>query len=113
MVLRLHAIQHARRNQLRMTLRIDKVPDGPGTTIRLTGRMRVELVEELKAQIKESLAPVVLDLGEVSLVDVDVVRFLGECQDEGIGLIHCSPYINDWIASERGRKSRGPDESDD
>jgi hypothetical protein len=86
-----------------MTLRIEKVPEGATTTIRLIGRIRVEILEELRAQIKGSGIPVVLDLEDVSLVDVDAVRFLGECQAEGIGLIHCSPYINDWIATERGK----------
>jgi hypothetical protein len=90
-----------------MMLRIEKVPHGPTTTIRLIGRIRAGLLGELKAQIQGSETPVVLDLEEVSLVDVDAVRFLGECQDEGVG------YINDWIAKERGRKSEGPDESDD
>ena len=92
-----------------MTLRIEKVPDGPTTTIRLIGRIRAELVEELQAQIKGSGTAVVLDLEEVSLVDIDVVRFLGACQAEGITLVHGSPYINDWIAQER---SRTPHESE-
>ena len=39
----------------------------------------------------------------MSLVDIDAVRFLGTCQAGGIGLVHCPPYINDWIAKERGR----------
>lgn len=94
-------------------LRIEKAPDGPTTTIRLIGRIRAGFLGQLKAQIQGTGTTVVLDLEEVSLVDVDAVRFLGRCQDEGVGLVHCSPYINDWIASERGRKSRGPDESDD
>ena len=42
-----------------------------------------------------------LDLEEVNLVDVDVIRFLGTCQGEGIRLLHCPPYISDWIAKER------------
>jgi anti-anti-sigma regulatory factor len=63
-----------------MTFRIEKVTDGTTTTIRLIGRIRSELLAELSAQIKASGTEVVLDLEEVSLVDVDVVRFLGECQ---------------------------------
>jgi hypothetical protein len=90
-----------------MTLRIEKVPDGPTTTIRLIGRIRAELLEELNAQIKGSGTAVVLDLEEVSLVDVDVVRFLGVCQAEGMTLVHGSPYINDWIAQERSRNPHG------
>ena len=86
-----------------MTLRIEKVADGPTTTIRLIGRIRSELLEELNAQIKAAGTAVVLDLEEVSLVDVDVVRFLAARQAEGINLVRSSPYINNWIAQERAR----------
>jgi len=44
---------------------------------------------------------VTLDLEEVTLVDVQVVRFLGTCETRGIDLLNCSPYITDWIAKER------------
>jgi len=43
----------------------------------------------------------VLDLDEVTLVDVEVVRFLGGCEAKGIILLHCSPYIREWIAREQ------------
>ena len=47
-----------------------------------------------------------LDLDEVTLVDVEVVRFLGVCEAAGIALLHCSPYIREWIAKEKNtRKS--------
>ena len=86
-----------------MTLRIEAVTDEHGTTIRLIGRMQAQHVEELKAQIGASGPRVVLDLKELSLVDVDAVRFLGTCQAGGISIVLCPPYINDWIAKERGR----------
>jgi hypothetical protein len=82
-------------------LRIEKDSDGYRTTIRLIGRMRREHLEELKTQIKDSGSSVSLDLNELRLVDVDVVRFLGTCQREGVELLHCTPYITDWIARER------------
>jgi len=88
-----------------MTLKIDKVSDAHSTTIRLIGRIRAEYLEELKAQIKDSGSRIELDLEEVSLVDVDVVRFLGTCQAEGISLMHCQPSIKDWIAKERSRET--------
>ena len=84
-----------------MTLRIDKDSNGQRTTIRLIGRMRREHIEELKAQIKAGGASVTLDLNEVSLVDLDVIRFLAACQTEGISIVHCSRYIKNWIAKER------------
>lgn len=86
-----------------MTLRIESVSDEHGTRIRLIGRMQAQHVEELQAQIGASGARVVLDLEELSLVDIDAVRFLGTCQAGGISLIHCRPYIYDWIANERRR----------
>jgi anti-anti-sigma regulatory factor len=92
-----------------MTLRIEKVSNGPATTIRLIGRIQAEHLEELKAQIGGGGTRIVLDLEEVSLVDVDVVRFLGDCQTEGASLVNCSPYIMDWIEKERGRDSRDPE----
>jgi anti-anti-sigma regulatory factor len=88
-----------------MTLRIELLPEGPSTTIRLIGRIRAEHLVELKAQIKGSRKPVVLDLEELNLVDAEVVRFLGTCLVEGIRLVNCSPYINNWIAQEHGRGS--------
>ena len=84
-------------------MRIESVAGEHGTTIRLIGRMQAQHAEELKAQVGASGARVVLDLGELSLVDVDAVRFLGTCQAGGISVVHCPPYINDWIAKGRGR----------
>jgi len=91
-------VRHLRKT---MTLRIEKDSTGDSTTIRLIGRMRGEHLEELKAQMKDSGPKVALDLNELSLVDVDVVCFLGICQREGVELLHCSPYISEWIARER------------
>jgi hypothetical protein len=42
-----------------------------------------------------------LDLEEVTLVDVEIVRFLGTCEARGATLLNCSPYIRDWIGKER------------
>ncbi len=84
-----------------MTLRIEKYSNGPSTTIRLIGRMQREHLEALKSQMKNSGPKIALDLSEVSLVDLDVVCFLASCQREGVELLHCSPYIRDWIAKEQ------------
>ena len=86
-----------------MTLRTERVPDGPTTTIRLIGRIRAEHLEELKAEIDRGRPRVVLDLEEVGLVDVEGVRFLNACEAEGISVLHCSPYIREWMRRERGR----------
>ena len=84
-----------------MTLRIEKASDGHSTTIRLIGRMRAEHLEELEKQIRESGPALILDLDEVTLVDVEIVRFLGNCESQGATLLNCSSYIRDWIGKER------------
>ena len=87
--------------QSHMTLKIEKHSDGKRTTIRLIGRMRAEHLEELEKQIRESEPAVTLDLDEVTLIDVESVRFLGTCEERGATLLNCSPYIRDWIGKER------------
>jgi anti-anti-sigma regulatory factor len=84
-----------------MTLKIERHSAGDGTTIRLIGRMRAEHLEELEKQIRESDPAITLDLEEVTLVDVQSVRFLGACEARGATLLNCSPYIRDWIGKER------------
>ena len=83
-----------------MTLKIEKYSDECGTTIRLIGRMQAEHLAELETQIKESGSKIALDLEEVNLVDVEVVRFLGSCEEQGVNILNCSPYIRDWIGRE-------------
>jgi hypothetical protein len=87
--------------QQRMTLKIEKASQGHGTTIRLIGRMRAEHLDELDRQIRESGPAITLDLEEVTLVDVEIVRFLGTCEERGATILNCSPYIRDWIGKER------------
>ena len=84
-----------------MTLKIEQYSDGTGTKIRLIGRMQAEHLAELEKQIRESGLKIAIDMEELDLVDVQVVRFLGACEAQGITLINCSPYIRDWIDKER------------
>ena len=90
-----------------MTLKIEKTLDERGTIIKLMGRIRAEHLTELKAQISASPPKIVLDLGEVSLVDADTVRFLISCESEGIQLLNCSAYIRKWIVRERESTIKG------
>ena len=90
-----------------MTLKIEKTLDERGTIIKLMGRIRAKHLDELKAQIRASVPKMVLDLGEVSLVDADTVRFLISCESEGIQLLNCSAYIRKWIVRERESTIKG------
>ena len=84
-----------------MTLRIVKVPHGARTVLKLIGRIRSENLDELCGQMDGRTSGIVLDLQEVTLVDVEVVRFLGICEAKGVELAHCSPYIREWIFREQ------------
>ena len=84
-----------------MTLKIERHSEGPSTKIRLIGRMQAEHLAELEKQIRDGGPKIGLDLEQVDLVDVQVVRFLGACEAQGITLINCSPYMRDWIGKER------------
>jgi hypothetical protein len=45
----------------------------------------------------------VLQLDQITLVDVDVVRFLNRCKLLGIMLVNCSLYIREWMSKEQNR----------
>jgi hypothetical protein len=87
-----------------MTLRIEKSFEANTPALRLIGRVQAEHLDELKRLVKNNEPHTTLDLSEVSLVDIDVVRFLGACQAKGVRLTGCSPYIRDWIALELERE---------
>ncbi|HEY6349170.1 MAG TPA: hypothetical protein VI636_07155 [Candidatus Angelobacter sp.] len=84
-----------------MTFKLEKDWEGSNTVIRLIGRIRSEHLEELKTQMGEGRPTIVLDLDEVTLVDVDVIRFLRTSEGKGIELRRCPPYIREWIFREQ------------
>jgi hypothetical protein len=89
-----------------MTLRITTGSDGQETTLRLSGRIRSTDIENIREVMKGKAERIVLDLEEVTLVDLEVVRFLGLSEAEGVELVNCSPYIRDWILKERDSGER-------
>ena len=87
-----------------MTLRIETASDGQTATLRLIGRVESEYLDELQAQVHGHRPRLVLDLHEVPLVDVGVVRFLIAREAEGIELLNCAPWIREWMSRERARR---------
>jgi len=86
-----------------VTLKIEKTVDWRGTTVSLIGRVRAEDLVEVARQLEASGPGVVLQMDEVMLVDVEVVRFLNKCEAEGVRLVNCSPYIREWMSREQNR----------
>jgi hypothetical protein len=80
-----------------MTLKIDRAR----ARIRLSGKLRFEHLDQIKAEIELCESPAVLDLEELELIDVEAVRFLNTCEEKGVSVLHCSPYISKWMLRER------------
>jgi hypothetical protein len=84
-----------------VTIRIEFIKCANRTIIRLIGQIEAECLSELMAQIGAATDPIVMEMQEVTLVDLDVVRFLTRCEKQGITLRGCSPYIREWIDREK------------
>ena len=82
-------------------MKIEKDSHGEAVTIRISGDINREHLEELKTQLKERRPRIILDLKEVTLVDVDVVRFLWACERDGVKIVRCPRYVREWIFRER------------
>jgi hypothetical protein len=61
-----------------MTCTIERHAEGHRTTLRLIGHLQAEYLEELQAQIEGNGSRTVLDVDEVTLVDLEAMRFLGD-----------------------------------
>ena len=88
-----------------MTLKIERFR----ARVRLSGELRSEHLDQVKTEMQKCGVSAVLDLEEVNLADVEGVRFLNACEAKGISVLHCSPYIREWMLRERGRRERTGD----
>jgi anti-anti-sigma regulatory factor len=82
-------------------LRIQRETNGQ-VLLRISGRLDGENLVELKKLIEsdETDRRIVLDLLELTLVDRDAIRFLRQCDSNGIELKNCPPYICEWMARQ-------------
>ena len=87
-----------------MTIRIEREAHRLKTMIRLSGRLQSKHLDALRTQLEGAQSRIVLDLNGVTLVDVEIVRFLNVCEKGGIELLHCWPYIQEWMIREKGRE---------
>ncbi len=87
-----------------MTLRIEQRSQQGKAVLKLIGQIHSEDLGDFKAQTLEAGPGMVFDLDELTLVDVGVVRYLGECEERGVELLNSPPYIREWIKRERDRQ---------
>jgi hypothetical protein len=82
-------------------LRIEKDCDGRVTRLRLIGRIQSDLIAGIQSVMSDCCAHKILDLSEVTLVDLGVVRFLLSCEAKGVELTRCPSCMCKWILRER------------
>jgi predicted metal-binding protein len=84
-----------------MTLRIEKSTRQGFTVFALSGRIEHDQLEELKALLDTDYRNIILDLRELRLADRDAVKFLRDCEKEGMKLENCPCYVREWMEREK------------
>ena len=83
-------------NNITMTLRIEGF-----TVFTLSGHMKADEVAELKTLFDADYRTIVLDLRDVRLADRDAVKFLRDCEADGMKLENCPAYVREWMDREK------------
>ena len=68
--------------------------------MQLIGELDVEHLDEVKVQVNDAPCPVVVDIGELTLISVEGIRFLNACHENGMPIINASGYITEWMTLE-------------
>jgi predicted metal-binding protein len=84
-----------------MTLRIERSVRQGIMVFTLSGRMKAEEVAELKALFDAEYRTIVLDLRDVRLADRDAVKFLRDCEADGMKLENCPAYVREWMERDK------------
>ena len=84
-----------------MTLRIERSLQQGIMVFTLSGRMKAEEIAELKALFATDYRSIVLDLRDVRLADRDAVKFLRDCEADGMKLENCPAYVREWMEREK------------
>ena len=84
-------------------LRIEKVSGKTPTVLKMSGRIQEENLPELQTEIEQCTDSPRLDLKDVTLLDRRSVRFLIQCESQGIQLVNCPLFVQEWITCERRR----------
>jgi hypothetical protein len=87
-----------------MTLKIESAFDGKTATLRLSGRIEEDHLAAIQEEVRRYHPRLAFNLGEATLVDREVVRFLAAQEVDGAELIDCPRYIREWIARERSQE---------
>jgi len=89
-----------------MACKIERVVTPSGFVVfRVSGRIDrayVEVLQELIENEKTAEGRLALDLTQVTVVSLEVVRSLTVAEASGIELRNCPAYVREWISRVRG-----------
>jgi len=85
-------------------LRIERSANGQ-VVFTVSGRMQTEDVEQFRQLLIVEVPgqQLILNLQDVTLVNLDAVTFLANCEANGIKLENCPLHIRNWINQEKRR----------
>jgi hypothetical protein len=86
-------------------LKIQRLANGQ-TVFVLSGRMKDEHIVELEKLLEAEPAgkPVILDLKDLTLAGNNAIEFFAGCEERGVTLANCAPYIREWVTRQRQKK---------
>jgi hypothetical protein len=87
-------------------LRIEKLLGK--TVLKVSGRLQEVHLSELQTEIEQCADSPRLDLKDVTLLDRPSVRFLIQCESQGVQLVNCPLFIQEWMTRERCRAAPPP-----
>ena len=91
-----------------MTLRIERRRSGDSLIVQLVGELDLEHLAEVESQVNGAPCPVVVDIGELTLISVEGIRFLNACRDNGMAIVNASGYITEWMTLEGQSEPKRP-----
>jgi hypothetical protein len=63
--------------------------------------MEAEQIPQLEELFDRDNRSVILDLRDLRLADRDAVRFLRNCEADGMKLENCPEYVREWMDREK------------
>jgi hypothetical protein len=63
----------------------------------ISGHLQEGYINMIDDLLAKETDPVALDLGEVTLVDREAVKFLATLDARGVGLRNCPGFIREWM----------------
>jgi anti-anti-sigma regulatory factor len=90
-----------------MSFRIDRVVVNHVVVLFLSGKLTGEHVETFRNVVRQESGALAIDLKNVSLVDRDAAKFLGQAEQDRAELRNCPKYVREWVNRERAGMHEG------